>query len=297
MTTTFTGNISRSGEPLGEFFVKNNNVAEASLFDQGIYNRGISFYEVIKVHEKVPLFAEDHIERLIRSASGRNVPGIPPASLIMDNIKLLIGVNSEYGDGNIRVVLHCEGDCVSTPHIYSYFIPHYYPAATEYQEGIHLITVNAERLDVHCKIIDMQFRESIGIRIRQENAMEALLVAGEGYITEGSKSNFFAIKDDLVVTPPEKDVLPGITRKYILELCNREGITCEERKIHYRELDGFSSCFITGTSPGVLAVRSIDNRVYSPGHPLLRILSDSYARVVRDYSEYYRPGNTRSADR
>ncbi|TVR70336.1 MAG: hypothetical protein EA408_11390 [Marinilabiliales bacterium] len=296
MTTTSTGKLSRSGEPLGDFFVKNNNVSEAFHFDQGIYSRGISFYEVIKVQDKVPLFAEDHIERLIRSASGRNVTSIPPANLIMDNIKLLIDVNSEYGDGNIRVVLHCDVDCISPPHIYSYFIPHYYPAATEYQKGVHLITVNAERLDVHCKIIDMNFRVSIAARIRQENAMEALLVTEEGFVTEGSKSNFFAIKDELVVTPPEKDVLPGITRKYILEICNREGIAYEERKIHSGDLNGFSSCFITGTSPGVLPVRSIDNRVYSPVHPLLRMLSSKYARVVKDYSEYYRQGNTLSAD-
>ncbi len=252
-------------------------------FDPGIVSTGISFYEVLKVVDRVPLFAEDHIERLKRSVASKGVPGLPAEKDILENIKLTVKANSGVNEGNIRVLLHFEEDLNPGPVIYSYFIPHHYPLERDYKEGVHLVTVNAERIDVHCKIINISFREHVAAKITESNAWEALLVNGKGYVTEGSKSNFFGISGDTVVTPPGEDVLPGITRKRILEICSRQNIRVQEKKINIDDLGNFDSCFITGTSPGMLAAASIDNRFYPAGHPLLRELSVRYNKVVDDY--------------
>ena len=62
----------------------------------------------------------------------------------------------------------------------------------------------------------------------EENAVEAILVR-DGLITEGTHTNFFAVKDETVFTAPKSRlILEGITRKVVLEFC-------EKFKIDYRE--------------------------------------------------------------
>ncbi len=275
--------LSSYTEPLGDFYVAGKRVIKTELFDHNLHFKGVSFYEVMKVRNGVPLFAEDHIERLLRSAKGKCVGGVPAHRIIRENITLLIGANPVVTEGNIRVLLHCEDDLSSGPVIYSYYIPHKYPSERDYMNGVSLVTVNAERTDVHCKIINTEFREKLAVKIRENNAWEALLVNAKGNVTEGSKSNFFGISGDNVVTPPEKDVLQGITRKNVIEICRQQNIKVWQKSISTTELPGLSSCFITGTSPGVLAVKSIDGMAYLPGHPLLRELSERYNKTVSDY--------------
>ncbi|HCY00083.1 MAG TPA: hypothetical protein DG754_08090 [Bacteroidales bacterium] len=91
---------------------------------------------------------------------------------------------------------------------------------------------------------------------------EALLVNDEGFITEGSRSNFFAVINNTLVTPPSKDVLEGVTRKMVIALAKQNSIPFQERPIHKRELDSFDGVFITGTSPKVLPITQIGNHSF-----------------------------------
>ena len=80
------------------------------------------------------------------------------------------------------------------------------------------------------------------------------------YIEEGSSCNiFFLLKNGSLVTPALGDtVLPGITRKSILQLASDMGIKTEERKISIEEV--FSEAeevFVTGTAAGVSYIESL----------------------------------------
>jgi branched-chain amino acid aminotransferase len=80
------------------------------------------------------------------------------------------------------------------------------------------------------------------------------------YLEEGSSSNImFVLKNGALVTPALGDtILPGITRKSLLELARDKGIKVEERKISIEEV--FSEareCFVCGTAAGATPIQSL----------------------------------------
>lgn len=269
----------------GNYFILNEEVQERSNFPDRIPHDETVFYEVLKVENGVPLFTDDHLDRMMESLKNKGATIFPPVTLIADNMRLLITHNNKPETGNIRILLRYKGGLDKSPDILCHFAPHYYPSENERLSGVKLVLADAERINVHSKIVNTRFREEIERKIRQGNAYEALLVSRQGLITEGSKSNFFTVRENKVLTPPEEDVLPGITRKYIIEICRNSGIEVEEKRIHKSELNSFESCFITGTSPGILAVRKIGTIDFNPANPVLTTLSTRYRLLVDSYIE------------
>jgi len=251
-------------------------------FDPEILVSGVSVYEVIKVKERTPLFFDDHVERLLSSLIVAGATEMPAYKKVTGVTKKLISVNN-LSEGNIRILVHFDEGINGSQKLFAWYTPHYYPTVEEYASGIRMVAVHTERHNLHSKIIDIKFRAFIAEQLKKENAFEALLVDKDGFFTEGSKSNFFVIRDNKVSTAPEKHVLPGITRKYVMEICRRKGIETVERLIHHTELENFESCFISGTSPGVIAINAIGPASFSPGHPVIKKLMDEYESLTGGY--------------
>ncbi len=274
---------------LGDVIVVNGKILPRDHLNERVPGNEVNFYEVLKIKNRTPLFLEDHLKRLLSSLKNSGAGTLLSTQEMEEAVLLLISHNVNITEGNIKVVLQFPGQLDEEPRIYCYYIPHYYPSEAERKKGVPMVLIHAERTNVHSKIIDTDFRNYIAERIRQESAYEALLVNKEGFITEGSKSNFFIIRKNKVITPPEKDVLPGITRKYILDICHNSGIQTEEARIHHSETETFESCFITGTSPGVLAVGHIGLINYPSDNPLLLKLSRQYDLLVESYIKSNKP--------
>jgi branched-chain amino acid aminotransferase len=80
------------------------------------------------------------------------------------------------------------------------------------------------------------------------------------YVEEGSSCNiFFYLKSGELVTPELGDtILPGITRKSIIELARDRGVTVTERKIAIDEvLAETKECFVSGTAVGATPIESL----------------------------------------
>jgi branched-chain amino acid aminotransferase len=272
----------------GRFFVIDGDARPSEEFNDILLLPGISFYEVMRVRGKTPLFLDDHLERLTASLQAGGGKAGLPAEVIKNSLQLLVTANGSISEGNIRLVLHFPNSHFEKPLLFCHYTCHYYPSAEEYASGVELVSIHAERPRVHAKIIDPDFRLKVISRISEANAFEAVLVNSKGFITEGSKSNIFMIRSDTVLTPPVTDVLPGITRKYVLNLCHLDGISAVEERIRFNEAGNFDSCLITGTSPGVLAVSNIDQIRYNTGHPLLRRLSAGYETMVSEYIDKHK---------
>jgi len=83
------------------------------------------------------------------------------------------------------------------------------------------------------------------------------------YIEEGSSCNFFTLlKDGTLVTPQLGDtILPGITRKSVIQLAKDRGLTVEERPLSIDEvLDKGEECFVTGTAAGITPISSLTHK-------------------------------------
>lgn len=92
---------------------------------------------------------------------------------------------------------------------------------------------------------------------------EAILLDSEGFVAEGPGANVFYEKDGVLFTPKLGNILPGITRKTILELCAELKIEVIEKDIKKEELYKGDLAFFCGTASEITAIHSINGEVYT----------------------------------
>lgn len=103
----------------------------------------------------------------------------------------------------------------------------------------------------------------------EAGAYEAVLLDDDGFITEGSSSTFWIIDADgtVVTRPLSSDILPGVTRRVILELAPALGMKVEERKFDLSEALSAREAFITSATSFVMPVTLIDDQIIANGAP------------------------------
>lgn len=262
------------------YFIYNDNIFPVSEFDNHYVEVGSSLYEVIRINDSIPLFLEEHVDRLISSGKiiGHNL-NISYED-VLSNISTLIEKNN-VTNHNIKIVINNLQN--SLPNIYFFFIKTSYPEDSLYEKGVKTFSYNAERDNPNAKIINTNLRTTINNLLKEKDCFEAILINNEGCITEGSRSNLFFIKDNTLYTTEGKDVLLGITRKRIIELSKLNGITVKEEPIFLDELKNFSSLFISGTSPKVLPINKVDDLDFSTKDPLLLKIMKIYNDEIDSY--------------
>lgn len=238
-------------------------------------------YEVIRLIDGIPLFLEDHLDRMRKSAElvgvninrsdediGKDIRKLAEANDVKNlNVKLLVAILE--GQGQVFL---------------AYFIKSFYPPEEYYKEGIHTILFHHERENPNAKVQQASFREEVARELEKNKAFEALLVNKDGYITEGSRSNMFFIKENKIYTAPKGTVLLGITRKYIMEVCKESNIEVVEENIHVDDLKSLDGAFMSGTSVNVLPISTIDNiRLNSVENETIMKISDGYLEKVKEY--------------
>ena len=88
---------------------------------------------------------------------------------------------------------------------------------------------------------------------------EALVLDTEGYVAESSGANIFYEEAGVLYTAPPGNILPGITRATVIELCNELGIPVEEKFFTPSQMRGADAGFFCGTAAEVVALESLDN--------------------------------------
>lgn len=237
-----------------------------------------AIYEVIKVVSGVPLFFDPHMARLRRSAELSGLSFSVPDFQVQREI-------TELADRKGRDPINAKlvwAPAEAGELFLTYFIRSEYPGSAAYARGVHAIAFDAERPDPNIKTVRGSFRERVQAARERAGAYEALLVDRNGFLTEGSRSNLFFVRDGRVWTPPAAAVLMGVTRAKVLEICAEMGIAAAERPLHRDELSRVEGMFITGTTVDVLPIASVgDVRIDSVGQPLIRKILGRFAAVVR----------------
>ena len=95
---------------------------------------------------------------------------------------------------------------------------------------------------------------------------EAIMLDTLGFVCEASGENIFVYSDGYIKTPPLSSVLPGITRKSVIEVMEKEmGLKIKEERITRDQLYIADEVFLTGTAAEVTPVREIDDRKIGMG--------------------------------
>ena len=268
----------------GKFYRKNFKTFSVDNFSDPFTSGGMCIYEVVRTDDGIPLFLEDHIERLTKSFEIAGKIPLPDPEVVKNEILFLSEING-IKDGLIRIV-HCFTDNGSDIYLFNNKVN--FPSVNDYETGVACELMSAERHDPEAKIYIPSVREKANNIIQGHKVYETILVNAENRITEGSRSNVFFIKDNTVVTAPDDAVLHGITRKKVLEIIDKLSIPLKYDLLRVDDLEATESVFLTGTTPKVLPVRSINGHTFDTSNELIFKILNEYNRIIQEYKMNFR---------
>lgn len=271
-------------ENSGNYFYLDGNILPAGN-DDITASGDVSFYEVIRTRDGIPLFFDDHMRRLNNGISTRYELSDDISMKVSEGLDTLVR-KEFFSEINVRVTVTFIGQVYSLRICY---IPSSYPTGEMISDGVRLILYHAERSDPGVKKLNNKLRLSVNEELASREAFEALLVNKEGCITEGSRSNVFFISDTgSMHTAPDSIVLSGITRKYVTEIIMSQGIPIVYEAVREADLGHYRSAFITGTSPMVLPVSRIEGTEYEVHDPVIMTLRRIYEEIAAESIRKYK---------
>jgi branched-chain amino acid aminotransferase len=112
---------------------------------------------------------------------------------------------------------------------------------------------------------------------------EALMLDTQGFVAEGTGENVFVFHEGRVYTPPAVNILPGLTRKTVLEMLAHEAIPVVEQCFGRDLLYVADEVFLCGTAAEITPVGELDRRIIGPGGcgPLTKKIQGLYNDAVR----------------
>ncbi|WP_300379595.1 aminotransferase class IV [Clostridium sp.] len=268
-------------EAILKYYLEDGHIEEISNYTKDTNEKERIIYEVFRVSNGVPLFYEDHIKRLESSFKLSNKVFSYKYDKIREYILRLIKENS-MKFGNIKLTFDVKTDTMKI-----IAIKHSYPTEEMYEKGVNTIFYHGERKNPNVKVVDSTFRKRVTEEINKNNAFEAILVNNSGYITEGSKSNIFMIKDEILYTSPIEDVLPGVTRGRIIGTSKQNNIKFEEKNIKYQDIEKYDALFISGTSPNILPIAKVNDIEFDIHNEVMRNLMNKFNDDMEKYTKNF----------
>lgn len=262
----------------GKFFLKDAEKVTTEEFKEEYIKYGKSLYEVIKVQESTPLFLEKHLQRLHNSGKLTGFEIFLSDEIIAKRLKELIYIN-EINEGSIKFVLNFDKKL-----FVAYLEQSNFPEKYRYKEGVKTDLFYKERINPNAKVLNLSFREEVDKFIKEKHIYEAILVDKQGYITEGSKSNVFLVRDKNLYTTPIAGVLPGITRSTIMDICSENNINVIEESIKAHDLNSIEGAFLSSTPFDVLPIKEIgNNKLSSAENEIVQYIMECYNDKILRY--------------
>lgn len=268
----------RSTECIGRTFLFNMKPRPIEAFSDDLLHSGRSIYEVIRIIGGKPLFLKEHIERLVHSSEMSGIPLSCQPMQVIEGIRMLVAANP-FSEGNVKLLIRSSENSAD---FIVFFDCHVYPSQEDYKYGIKTGIHEAERTNPNVKTVNMPLRQETRERMKEDGYYEVFLVNRSGCLTEGSRSNLFFILGKQIITPPLSEVLPGITRRKIIEICRDIELPITESPVPKEDIGKYESAFITGTSPKVLPVRSIEEIGFWVDNPVIREIQTAYDNLIAE---------------
>ncbi len=112
---------------------------------------------------------------------------------------------------------------------------------------------------------------------------DALMLNEDGFLAEGSFSNVFLVKNEVLITPSiETGILSGITREIVIKVAKNSGLCVEERLVHPWEVLEADEVFLTHTSRGIVPVQSVQGFKFKVPGKLTGVIKEAFKSFVME---------------
>jgi branched-chain amino acid aminotransferase len=156
-----------------------------------------------------------------------------------------------------------------------------------YEDGLtaHVATGRRNEHSMTAGLKTLAFTDSIAamLEARRDGADEALFLDTDGHCSEATASNFFAMIDGRLATPPTTcAALPGITRAAVIELAAGLGLRVDDRPIEIAKCKFATEAFLTSSLRGIAPLVRLDGQAVGTGKPgpVTRQVMTAYAELV-----------------
>lgn len=276
---TFFKKMSKLVNSNPQYFLHNGRLKTISEFNDNIISGEKVIYEVIKISDSAPIFLDEHLSRMRQSIELSKFKTIDLNSL-RKSIKELLHINP-VEQQNIKLIASYKAENAQ-PNITVFFIPSKYPSTDDKINGVYVKTISATRNNPEVKAENKTLRTYADEVIANNLCYEVLMINEARLITEGSRSNVFFVANKKLYTAPLNLVLGGITRLKVIDICKKLNIDIAQQCLNEKQLTEIDGAFITGTSPGVLAINKIDNIELNVNIDLIKQISTEYDTLVQN---------------
>ncbi len=269
----------------GEFLALSE--AKVSVLDRGfIFGDGI--YEVIPVYGGRLFRLPQHLQRLEHSLASIHMPNPlshPQWQQLLEelverngggeqSLYLQLSRGAAPRDLSIPAALH--------PTVFAMSSPVKAMDEATLRRGLRAITVEDIRWH-HCDIKTISLLPNVLLRRHADEAgVDEAIIIRDGMVTEGTASNIFVVHHDMVSTPPKgQNLLPGITRDLVVELCQRLGIQCQEQPVDEQSLLAADEIWLTSSSREIMPLIELNQSALENGRP-----GPIWEKLISHYQAY-----------
>lgn len=249
--------------------------------------RGYGLFDYFLTYNGRPFQWDWYWERFQNSASRMHLP-LPLSkdetyAVLMDLMERGSGIGGVALDTAFRFVLtggySADSISVERPNLLILSEAIHPVPPVQYEQGIKVILDDYVREMAEVKSTDYKRVILMAEAIRAAGASDLLYQKG-GEISELSRSNFFLVKGDRLITP-DRHILHGITRRTVIQLAQAE-LMVEERPVLLSELYDADEAFTTSSTKKVLPITQIGELTIGDGHvgPTSRFLLDRFNALI-----------------
>jgi branched-chain amino acid aminotransferase len=277
--------------------------ARISILDRG-FLYGDSVYEVFRTYDGVPLFCDEHFDRMDNSARLVHMKISQSREEMLDEMRRTAAAANVPKGTDIYIRWHVTRgtgaldlvparDLVSSYVIIVKEMPKWNPE--HYSRGMRLAVTCVRRNPVEALSPDIKsgnyLNNILGVAEAIEmGADDCLMLNPAGLLTEASNSNVIFVIDGKLVTPSvESGVLRGITKAAIAKFGEEIGCPMREQKLPSVQLSKATECFVTSATREVMPVASVrlENGAWHDFPPGGGDITRKVAKAYKDFVQRY----------
>lgn len=248
-------------------FVK-ANAAKMDLYSQSLHY-GYSVFEGIRsypVAGGTRIFkAKEHYDRLRHSAEVMKMP-FKYSTTEMIDLSYEVLQQNNFRDAYLRPIVLCSPNMSLSKGKESYLAIEAWEWTNGYLANKMRIMTSTYRrpnpagFHIDAKVSGHYVNSILACQEAKDAGFdEALLLDNNGFVAEGPGANIFFENEGTLYTPPKGNILPGITRATVIEICEEQQIPMQEKFFTPEDMYGADAAFYCGTAAEVVELASLDN--------------------------------------
>ncbi|MBN1444789.1 MAG: aminotransferase class IV [Candidatus Omnitrophica bacterium] len=276
------------------------NEARISVFDIG-FMYGATVYESLRTFRHKIFKMDEHLARLERSL---RYIGLEPGAIIgevADAVKKVLSANIHLTDKDDDVWMCAQvtpgkgfphpvlkqTDYRPTIIVFDTNMP-YADYVRYYSEGAGIVTTRVRNISPEVIDCRVKHRSRLHFFLAKREAMAqdpdayAVLMDGNGNISEATGANFFTVSGNKLYTPPEKNILVGISRQTVIGLAGEMNIPVVEKDMNLYDVYNSDEAFLTTSSYCILPISRVNGVKTGAGKPgaVTNKLLDAWSETV-----------------